>query len=107
MILFSSFGVNNFVKNKGVEKEEYIITPHREDGSSAGRRSGEQDYGTWLLNRIPEAERGHRPQSYSGRNFLEVGDPVAVYVTEPEVMLWGGMKCGTTVFSMSHHKYRN
>ena len=31
MILFSSFGVNNFVKIKGVEKEEYMITSHREE----------------------------------------------------------------------------
>ncbi len=31
MILFSSFEVNNFVKIKGVEKEEYMITSHREE----------------------------------------------------------------------------
>lgn len=54
MILFSSFEVNNFVKFKGVEKEEYMVTSHRENGSQAGKRFGQQDHGTWLLNRMSE-----------------------------------------------------
>lgn len=54
MILFSSFGVNNFVKIKGIEEEEYMITSHREERPLAERRSGQQDHGTWLLNRMSE-----------------------------------------------------
>lgn len=84
MIIFSSFGVNNFVKFKGVEKEEYMVTSHRENGSKAGKRFGLQDHGTWLLNRMSE------PYYVDGSICcrLYVRCPVVVYVTEPRVMLW-------------------
>ncbi len=55
MILLSLFEVNNFVKFKGVEKEEYIITSYRENCPLAERQFGNQDYGMWLLNRMSES----------------------------------------------------
>lgn len=108
MILLSLFEVNNFVKIKGAEKEEYMISSHREDCPPAERQSGNQDHGRWLLNRMPEpGEKQTARLKNSAACIPAVGCPVAVYVTEPRVMLWGGRKSGAHRIFQCHIISRN
>lgn len=48
------------------------------------------------------AAAGSSKQDSEQPGILRVRHPVAVYVTEPAVMLWGGMKSGATVCFLCH-----
>ena len=96
-----------------------MVTSYRENRPAAGRRIRNQDHGMWLSNRMSESGKAYaacgaernvtKPylQRSRGSAFPPVRRQVAVYVTEPRVMLWGGRKSGIPRFSRPHHKYRN